>query len=160
MAVDIRGHADRRMAEDLTDHLELDPLGEHEAGGRVPELVGVPVAESGLLTDHLELPVEVPRIDRCTDRRREHVAGILPGLAQGKLLGGPAGPVCSERGDHGSGQVESSAASCRLGVGDDELPPSRFSWRLTFITPASRSMSVHRSPSVSPRRMPVDSIRA
>ena len=80
VAVDVGRHADRGVTEHVGDDLKRHALGEHQARRAVPQLVRVPVTDPRGATDRLELPVEVPRIDRRAERRREDEGAAVPPL--------------------------------------------------------------------------------
>ena len=120
MAVDIGGHSNRRMAEYLTDDLDLDSLGEHQARRGVAKFVGMPITQAGVATDLLKLTVEVPRVDWRTDRSREDVSGSNPRTSQPFTLNTLALLVIEERLQHFCGQVDRASTQGRLGVRRDK----------------------------------------
>ena len=76
--VDVGGHADRRVTEDLTHDLEFHTLGQHQTRRRVAQFVGVPVAETRLLADRVEVSIQIPWIEWSPDHGSEDVVGTFP----------------------------------------------------------------------------------
>jgi len=59
------------VAEIALDVLQGEPLREQKAGGSVPEVVNTDMRQLVPAEELPELPVGIPRIDRCPARRRE-----------------------------------------------------------------------------------------
>ena len=86
VAVDVAGDADRGVAQDLRDHLEWDAVGEHGAGGRVPEGVEADVVEASLVGGSLEGAECVAGVAGLAEGRGEDVAGFVPLRARAVAL--------------------------------------------------------------------------
>lgn len=78
MTIDVSRHPNGRVTENFTYHLKFHAGGKHQRCSGVTKLVRVPVSETRLFADLTELPIEVPRIDRSSDRRGEDKPGINP----------------------------------------------------------------------------------
>ena len=74
VAVDVGRHANRRVPEDLTDDLQFDTVGQHQARRGVPQFMRMPISQARIKTDLLEFAVEVPRFEWRPDVRSEDEA--------------------------------------------------------------------------------------
>ena len=68
------------MAEDLHDHSRCDPLGQEEAGRRVPTVVQAVVLDTRPLLELGELPGDLAAVQRRPGGRAEDEVIGFPGL--------------------------------------------------------------------------------
>jgi hypothetical protein len=80
VAVDVGRHANGRVTENVGDHFDGNALRQHDRCGRMPELMGVPSAESGTFADADEVSVDVARVERSADLGGEDKTRIRPRL--------------------------------------------------------------------------------
>jgi hypothetical protein len=104
-------------------------------------------------------PVQVPRLDRRPDRRREHQPVLPPGAAQRQALSILPLLVLFEVAHREPGQHDGSPRAAGLRLGDLELAVHTPMARRTGSCREPRSMSSQRKASSSPRRRPVVSAR-
>jgi hypothetical protein len=67
VSVNIRSHTNRRVTQYLTHDLNLHALSEHETRRRVTQFMRMPISKTGDSTNLLELPVQIPWVDGCSD---------------------------------------------------------------------------------------------
>jgi hypothetical protein len=97
------------------------PLGQHQRGTGVPQLVQMPVPEAGPPADPGEQVGDVVRVERCADLAREDQPVVLPCLTDRHPLGRLTSPVPTQHLNHLRRQEQRPARSGRLELTDHQL---------------------------------------
>src|SRR4051794_7808139 len=81
MAVDVHGHLDGAVADDLHDHARVDAEGEQQRHTGVAQSVQRYMADALVVTELSEHTAQVAGFERCSPVGAEDVAGRTPKLA-------------------------------------------------------------------------------
>jgi len=120
VAVNIGRHANGRVTKNVGDHFDGDALRQHDRCGRMPELMGVPSAESGTFADADEVSVDVARVERSADLGGEDKTRIRPRLPHRQPILRLTGSMRLQRLHNRPRDVERASALRRLDLTEHE----------------------------------------
>jgi hypothetical protein len=86
VGVDVHRDGDGTVPEQFHDGPAVDALGEEQRRAGVLQIVQPDAPDAGGVAQRVEVPIEVPRLDRRADRRGEDEAGFGPPLPCGVFL--------------------------------------------------------------------------
>jgi hypothetical protein len=114
VSIKIGGKRDGAVPKNVLNRAQWYLLGEHQAGGAMPEIVKTNIEQFSLDEDALEIVVQTVRLVRRSYPAREHKRAVLPSRTSGEPFLKLADLVSLERPNGGIARVFALAALAGL----------------------------------------------
>jgi hypothetical protein len=123
VGVHVEGDGDAGAADHPGHDFEWDTLGEGEGDGGVPEGVKATSAEPCAFSERVEPVGQVAGVDRCSDRRGEDEARLVPRGTRGEAFLGLVSAMNPQGVEAHCGERHGTAAACGFRLAEHESGP-------------------------------------